>query len=226
MRTYSEQLERCLLFAGIAAEELEAVLGCIGAAERSYRRGEAILRAGEPARHMGIVLSGQVQVSRLGADGSRQLMAALGPGGLFGEAYACAGVDALPVTAAASVDDSRVLLLDRARIVTPCSAACPFHQRLISNLMEELAQKNIQLSRNLEHLSKRTLRDKLLSYLDEQAALAGTRTFTIPFDRQELADYLCADRSALSRELGKLQREGVLEASRSRFTLLRREETP
>ena len=225
MQEYLSLLQGLPLFQGVEQGEVEQVLRCLGASARRYDRGTPILRAGEPATHMGVVLSGQVQVSRLAADGSRQILGAMGPGGLFGEAYACAGVEALPVTAAASAD-SRVLLLDRARIVSPCSAACRYHQRLISNLMALLAQKNIQLSRNLEHLSKRTLREKLLSYLEERALAAGGESFTIPFDRQALADYLCVDRSALSRALGGLRREGVLETRRNQFTLLRREAAP
>lgn len=218
MEEFFPLLEGVLLFRGIVGEALKEVLTCLGSTDRRYPKGAVILRAGEPATHLGLVLAGQVQVSRLGADGSRQVMAAIGPGGLFGEAYACAGTQWLPVTAAAGVD-SHVLLLDRARILAPCAAACPFHQGLIANLMAVLAQKNIQLSQSLEHLSKRTLREKLLSYLEEQAALAGKRRFVIPFDRQALADYLCVDRSALSRTIGGLRQEGVLEANHNVFCL-------
>ncbi|NCB62333.1 MAG: Crp/Fnr family transcriptional regulator [Clostridia bacterium] len=219
MREYLPILKEVSLFYDIGEDELFPMLDCLGGAARRYPKGAFVFRAGEPARQVGIVLTGQVQVSREDADGNRLLLAAIGPGGMFAEAYACARAPSLPVAVTASAE-CRILLLDCAKILTPCSSACPFHARLISNLMEVLAQKNIMLSRKLEHLSKRTLREKLLSYLGEQSSLAGSRSFTIPFDRQALADYLCADRSALSRELGNLQRSGVLKADRNHFKLL------
>ena len=112
-----------------------------------------------------------------------------------------------------------VLLIDCGRISAPCSAACTFHTRLISNLLQVLAEKNLSLAGKLGHLSGRTIRERLLSYLEEQAARTGRATVTVPFDRQALADYLCVDRSALSRTIGALQREGVLTVRRDRFTL-------
>ena len=106
----------------------------------------------------------------------------------------------MTVTAAA---DAAVLLIDCGRISAPCSAACTFHTRLISNLLQVLAEKNLSLAGKLGHLSGRTIRERLLSYLEEQAARTGRATVTVPFDRQALADYLCVDRSALSRTIGR-----------------------
>ena len=141
-----------------------------------------------------------------------------GPGGLFAESFACARAESLPVTVTAAAD-AAVLLIDCGRISAPCSAACTFHTRLISNLLQVLAEKNLSLAGKLGHLSGRTIRERLLSYLEEQAARTGRATVTVPFDRQALADYLCVDRSALSRTIGALQREGVLTVRRDRFTL-------
>ena len=183
------------------------------------RRCSQALRRRTPADQMGVVLSGGLQVCREDALGYRTILAALGPGELFGEAYACARTEALPVSVLASAD-SAVVLLDGTRLLTTCPTACRFHGELIRNLISVLARKNVFLTRRMEHLSKRTLREKLLSYLEEQAAGAGGATFEIPLDRQGLADYLCADRSALSRELGTLKREGVVAFERSRFRLL------
>ena len=123
-----------------------------------------------------------------------------------------------------AVEDSGVLLLDIARVVGACPSSCAFHSRLVTNLLSVLAGKNILLSAKLEHVSQRTIREKLLSYLNAQAALAGSDSFAIPFDRQALADYLCVDRSALSRELSALRREGIVEAEKNRFRLLGRGE--
>lgn len=211
------------LFAGIGAQDMEAMLDCLGAVERRFSRGEAVLRAGEPARRLGVVLSGRLQVCREDREGRRAVLSSVAPAGIFGEAHACAGTAALPVSVWA-VEDSAVLLLDIARVVGVYPSSCAFHGRLVTNLLSVLAEKNILLSAKLEHVSRRTIREKLLSYLSAQAALAGSDAFSIPFDRQALADYLCADRSALSRELSALRREGILEAEKNRFRLLRERE--
>ena len=201
-----------------ATDELLSMLDCLGARLRQYSKGDVIFHAGDPATHLGAVLTGQVQVSRTKADGQRVVMGEIRPGGLFAESFACARAESLPVTVTAAADAAG-LLIDCGRISAPCSAACTFHTRLISNLLQVLAEKNLSLAGKLGHLSGRTIRERLLSYLEEQAARTGRATVTVPFDRQALADYLCVDRSALSRTIGALQREGVLTVRRDRFTL-------
>ena len=219
---YGPVLARCPLFRGMGAEELPALLDCLGAAPRRVEKGETILAAGDPATHLGVVLAGRVQVSRLTAEGQRIVMGELGPGQLFAESFACARAEVLPVTAVAAAGGA-VLLLDSRRLAAPCSAACAFHARLISNLLSVLADKNLFLAGKVEHLAGRTIRERLLSYLEELSARTGREAVTVPFDRQALADYLCVDRSALSRTIGQLTREGVLAAERSRFVLKRKE---
>ena len=218
MQAYLGALRRAALFRGREDEQILTAVDCLGGQLRRYQKGAAVLRAGEPATHLGVVLTGQVQVSRARADGQRVVMGSMGPGGLFAESYACARAESLPVTVTAAAD-AAVLLIDCGRISAPCSAACTFHTRLISNLLQVLAEKNLSLAGKLGHLSGRTIRERLLSYLEEQAARTGRATVTVPFDRQALADYLCVDRSALSRTIGALQREGVLTVRRDRFTL-------
>lgn len=220
MEDYLDTLARAPLFCGIVPEELLPMLHCLGAQKRHFPKGSTVLQAGEPAVWIGVVLAGTVQVCRDNANGNRLLMAHIPPAGLFGEAYACAGTAALPVSVFAA-EESEILLLDCKKIVAVCPSVCAFHTRLIANLLSVLASKSIGLSEKMDHLSKRTLREKLLSYLQAQSATADGATFTIPLDRQALADYLCADRSALSRELGALRREGILSCQRNRFTLYR-----
>ena len=219
---YGPVLARCPLFQGMRAEDLPALLDCLGAAPRRVEKGETVLAAGDPATHLGVVLAGRVQVSRLTAEGQRIVMGELGPGQLFAESFACARAETLPVTAVAAAGGA-VLLLDSRRLAAPCSAACAFHARLISNLLSVLADKNLFLAGKVEHLAGRTIRERLLSYLEELSARTGRDAVTVPFDRQALADYLCVDRSALSRTIGQLTREGVLEAERNRFVLKRKE---
>ena len=207
MEAYLGALRRVALFHGMGDRELLSMLDCLGARLRQYSKGDVIFHAGDPATHLGAVLTGQVQVSRTKADGQRVVMGEIRPGGLFAESFACARAESLPVTVTAAAD-AAVLLID-----------CTFHTRLISNLLQVLAEKNLSLAGKLGHLSGRTIRERLLSYLEEQAARTGRATVTVPFDRQALADYLCVDRSALSRTIGALQREGVLTVRRDRFTL-------
>ena len=219
MREFLPLLAQSALFRGIGAEDLLPLLEGMGARAPAFPRGSAVLPAGQKARELGVVLSGQVQVCREDREGNREILARLEPGDLFGEAFACAG--ALRTVAVWAAADCRVLLLDCPTLLGP--AAGSWQGQLSANLMAVLARKNLFLSEKLRHLSRRTLREKLLSYLEQQALSAGKNSFTIPFDRQELADYLCADRSALSREIGKLRREGVLESRGSAFTLLDRD---
>lgn len=222
MKKYLEILLRSPLFRGIAPEELEQLIPCLGGGARRYSAGAAILLAGTPAGQMGLVLSGRVRVVREEFSGSRALLAELEPGELFAETFACAPAlpGGLPVTVLAA-EDCAVLLMDLRKVVQTCPNGCPFHTRLVSNLLGVLAWKNLALNRRMVHLSRRSTRGKLLSYLSEQAAMAGGNEFTIPFGRQELADYLCVERSAMSAVLSRLRDEGVLETHRNHFRLLR-----
>lgn len=219
MQKISETLSGAPLFAGIAPADVTGLLDCLGAREATYSRGAVILREGEPAREMGLLLSGRAEVLRVEYDGSRSILMSVGPGQLFAETFACAQVERTPVSIMAA-EDCRVLLLDCRRLLTTCSHACAFHSRIIFNLLHIVAEKNLALHRRTLITSGRTTREKLLSCLYIAAQEADSREVTLPFDRQGLADYLGVDRSGLSAELGKLRREGVLDFHRSSFRLL------
>lgn len=219
MDEFIEVLQKCVLFDGIAPRDLKAMLGCLGGRVAAFTRGEAIFSAHSPAEDVGIVLSGAVQIVLDDFDGNRTIQDRVEPGGMFGEAFACAGVERLPVTVE-GVCPGRALIIRLRRITATCTNACAFHNRMVMNLLRAMAAKNLQLSRKLEITSRRTTREKLMAYLMSQAHEARSSRFTIPFDRQALADYLCVERSALSAEIGRLRREGVLESERSSFTLL------
>lgn len=195
------------------------MLSCLGARTRSLTKNQIIFQEGDPARDVGIVLSGAVQIVKEDYYGKRSIVARIGPGELFGESFACAGVKALPVSVVAS-EDSLVAIIDCHRITVSCSNACAFHSRMIFNLLRVVASKNLLFNQKIEITSKRTTREKLMTYLLSQAKLHGSDSFTIPYDRQALADYLGVERSAMSTELGKLRREGVLECDKSWFKLL------
>ena len=188
-----EILKKIPLFRGVSPEEAERMLGCLNAVRRRYEPEERILWAGQAAERLGAVLEGKVQIIREDEDGTRTILAGAGPGELFAEAFACAGGATLPVSVLA-MTPCEVLLIEPGRIATGCSATCACHSRLIANMLTVLADKNLFLNRRLGHLSKRSTRDKLLSYLEEQAA-GRADEFAIPFTRAELADYLCVERS-------------------------------
>ena len=218
MKEYYGILERCALFEGIRMEDLGAMLGCIGGRIMDAAKGQVIFQEGDPATYVGLVLSGAVQLVREDYYGNRSIVAHIGPAELFGETYACAAVAALPVSVTANAD-SKVLLMDCRRITTSCCNACAFHSRIIFNLLRLVATKNLVFDQKIQITSRRSTREKLLAYLMNQAKLQGSSSFTIPYDRQGLADYLEVDRSGLSAEISKLRREGVLECEKNRFAL-------
>ena len=219
MKEIVSVLEHCPLFFGISPEKLPGRLDCLGAQTRPMEKRRPIFSAGQPARYLGVVLEGAVQILQEDYFGGRAVLGVAGPGELFGEAFACAGADSLPVTVLASERGS-LLLLDCGRVTGPCEKGCAFHQRLVLNLLQVMAQKNLAFHQKLQILSRRTTREKLLAYLDLQARQHQSASFFIPFDRQALADYLGVERSGLSSEIGRLKAEGVLDCRKNHFTLL------
>lgn len=214
-----ETIKKCPLFADIRDSQLETLLNCLTAVTRTYSKDEFVFMAENKASSVGIVLTGGVYIIQEDFWGNRTIIAHIEPAGMFGEAFSCAGTDKLPVSVVAA-SESEVMMIDYRKIVTSCSSACVFHTQLIKNMLSIIARKNIMLTRKIEHLSMRTTREKLLSFLSTQAVQAKSSIVKIPFNRQELADYLCVDRSALSRELSLMQHEGLLRYEKNRFELL------
>lgn len=219
MKKYFEVLRRCPLFDRIEDENLIALLDCLGARVEHFGKKYTIIAEGNPAKYIGIVLSGSVQIIQIDYYGNRSIVTGAEPAEVFCEAFACAGVSAIPVTIIAN-SPCEVMLIDCQRILHSCSNACGFHQQIIFNLMKDLAVKNILFHQKLEITSKRSTREKLMTYLTIQAKKAGSSSFEIPFDRQELADYLEVERSGLSAEISKLRKEGILLSSKKHFELL------
>lgn len=205
------------LFAGISEEGVDQVLACLSARPRHFDKQAMLLRAGD-APVMGVVLAGSVHILQEDFWGNRSLLGRAGRGDLFAEAFACAGVLRLPVSVEAC-EPTDVLLLDAGRLSAVCPAACPHHVQMIRNLLRLMAEKNVGLARKVEHMARRTTRDKLLSYLSAEARRSGGSAFSIPFNRQQLADYLAVDRSAMCSELSRLRDEGLLDFHRSAFVL-------
>ena len=213
-----QNLETTELFCGASPIEVEEMLRCLDTEIRSYQKGEAILRMGDRTRRLGLVLSGGVTLESDDAWGQRTVLGHVGEGQVFAETYACLPDEPLMVNAVAAME-TRVLFLDVGRLFSGQSG-CVHQTVLVRNLLNITARKNLALSRRSFYTSSKTIRGRLLSYLSDQALLQGSDRFSIPFDRQGLADYLGVDRSALSNELGKMRREGLLTAQKNVFELL------
>ena len=219
MKNFSSALEKCPLFEGVSLSELTGLIGCLGAKKIFAEKGQTVFREGDAATQIGIVLSGAVQLERQDYYGNRSIVAYIGPGQLFGESYAFAGVELLPISAVAD-EPSWLLLIDARRICVSCANACAFHNRIIYNMLRLVARTNLVYDQKIQVTSKRTTREKLMAYLMNQMKLQNSNSFTIPYDRQELADYLEVDRSGLSAEISKLRKEGILESEKNNFCLL------
>lgn len=219
MEKYFEVLSHCPLFAGTTQPEIREMLSCLDGKITGIPKGNPVFLEGDPARFVGVVLAGSVQVVRDDYYGNRSVLTVVTPGGLFAEAFACAGLEALPVSVIA-LQTSTVLLLDRQRVLTGCSHACSFHSRLVHNLLQGIAQKNLTLTRKIRCMSQKTTREKLMAFLLDQAKEREKEEFVIPYDRQALADYLGVERSAMSAEIGKLKRAGMIESNGSWFRIL------
>jgi len=212
-------LKTVKLFEDIKEADLQPLLSCLSARMVHYNSGQTIFLSGESIKQFGIVLSGQVNVVQDDYYGNRSILARIDVGNMFGESFACAEAETLPVSVIATTE-SEILFIDCHRLSSPCANACSFHSRLIQNMLRIVSMKNIDLTQKIEFTSKRTTREKLMAYLSAEAKKAGSNKFSIPFNRQELADYLSVERSAMSAELSKLKNDNVLKFHKNEFELL------
>ena len=204
------------LFDGILPADLDTMLGCIGYHISSHKKGEIIAFEAENIRHVGIVLSGTVDMIKEDLWGNRTMLVRMSKNELFGETFACGG-DNLSVVTFTVSEDAQVMFLPFDRVMNSCTNTCVFHHQLIENMVRVIAMKNRDLMRKVEVVSKKNLREKILAYLSLQAQLHESRYFEIPLGRVELADYLCADRSALTRELSKMRDDGLIDFDKNMF---------
>lgn len=218
MKKYFEILQKSPLFSKISEKHFVGMLDCLDAKIIRYEKGETIIAEGEPAKYIGIVLSGTVQIIRNDYFGNRSIVARIEPAELFGESFACAGISAIPVSVVAA-EHTEAMLIDCLKITHSCKHACEFHQQIIYNLLKVMAEKNLMFHQKIEVTSKRTTKEKLTAYLLLQAKKAQSNCFEIPYSRQELADYLEVDRSGLSVEISKLCKQGLIKTERKKFKL-------
>ena len=207
------------LFHGIAPEELSAVLSCIGYYIGTYQKGETLAFEEDSIKHVGVVLSGAVDMVKEDVWGNKTMLVRMHKNELFGETFACGEDHTSTVTFIVS-ENAEILFLPFNRVMHSCTAACEYHHQLIENMVHLIAKKNRDLMRKVEVVTKRTIREKLLAYLSIQMQAQNSRYFEIPLGRVELAEYLCVDRSALTRELAKMKAEGLIDYDRNCFRIL------
>ena len=220
MEKYIPMLKKTTLFAGVGEDEIGAMLSCLGARLRTYKKGEFVLRQGEHIGDILLLAEGGLHVQKDDFWGNRSILGEITAGEMFGEAYVAPESGGI-LNDVVAVEDSSVILFDVRRILTTCSVACRFHALVVQNMFFAISEKNRKLVQKLSHMSQRSTREKLISYLSEEAKRHKSDSFRIPFNRQQLADFLSVDRSAMSNELSKMRRDGLLLFEKNHFTLLR-----
>ena len=219
MKKYVDILKRTQLFSGVGDNEIATMLNCLQAQIRTYKKGEYIFREGEHIDNITVLVEGKLLVQHDDFWGNRNIVNIIRIGEMFGEAYVAPDSGAL-LNDVIAEENSSVIFFDIKRILTVCSTACRFHSMVVQNLFFSISEKNRNLVQKIGHMSKRSTRAKLLSYLSEEAKKHNSNQFMIPFSRQQLADFLCVDRSAMSNELCKMRDEGLLQFEKNQFTLL------
>lgn len=205
------------LFTGCDEKQVESMLTCLAAYTKSYEKGEVIYHVGEKVSSLGLVLSGAVNIENDDIWGNKSILSRIVAGGIFAETYAT--ISSPLMVNVIACETTTVLFLNSSGILTTCSNSCPQHNLVIKNLLQITANKNLALSSRILHTSSKSIRGRLMSYFSHQVLQKGTYEFSIPFNRQELADYLGVDRSALSNELSKMRSDGILTYEKNRFFL-------
>jgi len=219
MKKYIPILKRSKLFWGVGEEEIASLLSCLGARLKKYTKGDYILREGEHLSDIFILVKGKLLIQKDDYWGNRSILSEISVGEMFGEAYSAPESGAI-LNDVVAVEDCEVILFDVRRVLTTCSSACRFHNMIVQNMFFAISDKNKKLLQKLGHMSGRTTRAKLISYLSEEAKRQGSSVFLLPFNRQQLADYLCVDRSAMSNELCKMRDDGLIKFEKNRFEIL------
>lgn len=215
----NHSIEDSMLFSGISRDEITSLLTCLTATPKHFQKGEIILSEGTPTDRIGIVQSGMAVISCCDVWGNHNILGNALSGDLFAEAYACIPNEPLQISVTAA-EHTTVLFINVKKLLCPCTNACAFHAKLIQNLLTICAEKNLQLARRMLHISPKSIRSRLLSYFSACVKKTGNPSFVIPYNRQQLADYLGVDRSAMSHELSKMQHDGLIRYEKNHFTVI------
>ena len=213
-----EKVKDSILMSGIKTEELSSMLGCLRGIIKKYDKGETVISEGQKINKFGLLIEGRLQVVQYDYLGNKSVISIIEPKQVFGEAYAY--VDKISSLDVEVIEKSQVLFLDSDKLSTPCEHCCTFHKQLVKNLLYIISNKNVNLTQKIECMSKRTTKEKLLTFLSLESIKNNSRDFAISLDRQALADYLGVERSAMSAELSKLRKDGIIECEKNWFKLL------
>lgn len=219
MKKFIPILKRTQMFSGVGENEIESMLSCLGARLCEFSKGEYVIRQGEYLSEIIVLADGNLHIQKDDYWGNRSILGQISAGEMFGEAYVAPDSGTV-LNDVVAIEKSTVIFFDVKRILTTCPSACRFHNLVVQNMFFAISEKNRKLVQKLGHMSKRSTRDKLISYLSEEAKKQNSSKITIPFNRQQLADFLSVDRSAMSNELCKMRDEGMIEFERSSFKLL------
>jgi CRP-like cAMP-binding protein len=217
MNEYINTINKASLFMNLSNEEITSFLSCARKKIRQYKKGEVIFLAGNITDTIGIILEGTCHIIREDYWGNKTIINEIKKSGVIGEVFAIQQIP-LENTVTARTDVT-VMFLSIKTVLNPCSKSCSFHNEIIKNLIVILAKKTMVMNRKLEHITKRSMKDKILSYLSSMSEIKNSRTFEIPYNRTELSEFLCVDRAALSKELSRLQTEGIISYKKNEFTL-------
>ncbi|OJU17070.1 MAG: hypothetical protein BGN88_06335 [Clostridiales bacterium 43-6] len=215
---YMDKLSQVKLFKGLSPADIETVFHCLQAKRMSYKKGNIITHAGDEIRTIGIVVKGKVEVSKVNISGRKTILTLIDTGELFGEIISFANIKS-PVTTTAAAD-SEIFFIKVDQMIHSCSNCCDHHAKLIQNMLMVIAGKNLVLNQKINYLLMKGMREKLANYMMEQAVIHNSPTFEMSYDRNSLADYLNVDRSAMSRELGRMRDEGLIEYYKSSVKIL------
>lgn len=220
MKDVIENIELINLFHDIKKEDLKIMFSCLGAYTKTYKKNEIIYLENHDIRFIGIILSGRVNMIKEDSNGNNSILVYLKIGDLFGETFACSNLTISKVSFV-STNKCKILFIPFHKVLYTCKMTCTFHHRLIENMIEYISTKNVMLMNKIEIISKKTIREKIISYLQLQRENFGCDDFEIELGRVELAEYLCTDRSALTRELNNMKAEKIIEFEKNRFKLLK-----
>lgn len=218
MAEYTDIILETTLFQGVDEEGLIKMMDCLTPRIKIFRKSDYIITAGDPLEHIGIILEGVATLSHESFDGNRNVISSLKPGDLFGEMYAFSSQKRWPVTVQAD-ERSKVFFLPRMKIVNNCSRMCPWHHTLIENFLKTISETMLRLHKKVEYLMIKSMRGKISAYLLDQHRLSGALVLTLPLNRNQMADYLNVSRPSMSRELGKMKKEGIIDYHLNTFRI-------
>lgn len=214
-----DKLSSLAIFSGINPENISEMLKCLNAFFKDYKKNELIALESDEIKNVGIILSGTVHMIKIDKNGEQTILVSLKNGELFGESFSC-GSQLAACVSFISATDCTILFLPFYRVIHSCKLSCVYHHRLIENMVRIISDKNVMLMQKIDIISKKTLREKIMTYLQLQAQEHHSNHFTILLGRLELAEFLCANRSALTRELVSMQKEGLIRYHKNTFEIL------